>query len=69
MLKEDTRMVEEAQSLYACCPVCSRTIGKSKRIDGMEMPCPKCGSPLKITIAEDKKVSVELLKDEKTNKS
>ena len=39
------------------------------KLDGMEMPCPKCGSPLKITIAEDKKVSVELLKDEKSNKS
>ena len=61
-------MVEEAKTLYACCPVCTKPIGKSKRIDGMEMPCPKCGSPLKITIDEDKKVSVELLKDEPKKK-
>ena len=61
-------MVEEAKTLYACCPVCTKPIGKSKRIDGMEMPCPKCGSPLKITIDEDKKVSVELLKDESKKK-
>ena len=57
-------MVEEATSLYACCPVCTKPIGKSKRVDGMEMPCPKCGSPLKITIDANKRVSVELLQGE-----
>jgi phage FluMu protein Com len=54
--------------LYACCPICTKPIGKSKRIDGMEMPCPKCGSLLKITIDEEKKVSVEFLQDETKKK-
>ena len=34
----------------------------------MEMPCPKCGSLLKITIDEEKKVSVEFLQDETKKK-
>ena len=68
-------MGDDAKKLYACCPVCTRAIGKSKRIDGLEMPCPKCGSPLKITIDEENGVSVKLVKDppdqtpQKTNKS
>ena len=57
-------MGETAKKLYACCPVCTRTIGKSKRIDGLEMPCPKCGSPLKIPIDEENGVSVKLVEEE-----
>lgn len=59
-------MVAEEKTLYACCPVCTKPIGKSKRIDGMEMPCPKCGTWLKITIDEQNKVVVELPKEEMT---
>ncbi len=65
-------MGEEAKSLYACCPICTKPIGKSKRCDGMELTCPKCNSLLKVNIGQDAKVSVELIKDgarEKTNKN
>ena len=47
--------------LYACCPKCSKPIGRSKRCDGMELNCPKCGSPLRVTVDQDKKVLVELV--------
>ncbi len=47
--------------LYACCPKCSKPIGRSKRCDGMELNCPKCGSPLRVTVGVDAKVSVELV--------
>ena len=56
-------MVEETKSLYACCPVCAKTIGKSKRIDGLITTCPKCNSMLKINIDQVAGVSVELLKE------
>ena len=54
-------MGEDVKKLYACCPICARAIGKSKRSDGLEMPCPKCGSPLKITINEENGVSVQTI--------
>ncbi len=47
--------------LYACCPKCSKPIGRSKRCDGMELNCPKCGSSLRVTVGIDAKVSVELV--------
>ena len=47
--------------LYACCPKCSKPIGRSKRCDGMELNCPKCGSPLRVTVDQDAKVLVELV--------
>jgi hypothetical protein len=53
--------MSETKALYACCPVCAKTIGRSKRIDGLEITCSKCGSPLKLNIDLDAKVSVELL--------
>jgi DNA-directed RNA polymerase subunit RPC12/RpoP len=56
-------MVEKAKALYICCPICGKAIGKSKRIDGLEMQCPKCGSSLKITVDNNAKVSVELIGD------
>ena len=46
--------------LYACCPKCSKPIGRSKRCDGMELNCPKCGSPLRVVVDQDAKV---ILKD------
>ena len=39
--------------LYACCP--------KKRCDGMELNCPKCGSPLRVVVDQDAKVMVELV--------
>lgn len=42
--------------LYACCPKCSKPIGRSKRCDGMELNCPKCGSPLRVVVDQDAKV-------------
>ena len=39
--------------LYACCPKCSKPIGRSKRCDGMELNCPKCGSPLRVVVDQD----------------
>ena len=42
--------------LYACCPKCSKPIGRSKRCDGME-----CGSPLRVVVDQDAKVMVELV--------
>lgn len=56
-------MGEYAKKLYACCPVCTKQIGRSKRIDGLETTCPKCNSILKVNIDQNAKVSVELLKD------
>ena len=47
--------------LYACCPKCSKPIGRSKRCDGMELNCPKCGSPLRVVVDQDAKVMVELV--------
>lgn len=44
--------------LYACCPKCSKPIGRSKRCDGMELNCPKCGSPLRVVVDQDAKVMV-----------
>ena len=37
-------MGEDTKKLYACCPVCTKPIGRSKRIDGLEITCPKCNS-------------------------
>ena len=50
--------------LYACCPKCSKPIGRSKRCDGMELNCPKCGSPLRVPGDQNAKVSVELVDQE-----
>ena len=47
--------------LYACCPKCSKPIGRSKRCDGLELNCPKCGSPLRVVVDQDAKVMVELV--------
>ena len=47
--------------LDACCPKCSKPIGRSKRCDGLELNCPKCGSPLRVTVDQDAKVLVELV--------
>ena len=59
--------------LYACCPKCSKPIGRSKRCDGMELNCPKCGSPLRVVVDQDAKVMVELVQRTsatmKTNKT
>ena len=51
----------EQNFLYACCPKCSKPIVKSKRCDGMELNCPKCGSALRVIVDQDAKVSVELV--------
>ncbi len=47
--------------LYACCSRCSKPIGRLKRCDGMELNCPKCGSPLRVVVDQDAKVMVELV--------
>lgn len=56
-------MGEIVTKLYACCPICTKPIGRSKRIDGLEITCPKCLSVLKVTVDQDTKVLVELIKD------
>ena len=53
--------MEDDVLLYACCPKCCKPIGRSKRIDGLELNCPKCGSPLRVTVGEDAKVLVEMV--------
>ena len=55
-------MKGELKSLYACCPICTKPIGKSKRCDGMELDCPKCGSYIRVTVDQDAKVLVEVVK-------
>ena len=47
--------------LYACCPKCSKPIGRTKRCDGMELTCPRCGSPLRVTVDQNAMVLVELV--------
>ncbi len=60
--------------LYACCPKCSKPIGKSKRCDGMELSCPKCGSKLRVIVGQDAAVTIKLVqtipdRPEKPNKT
>lgn len=47
--------------LYAFCPKCGKPIGRSKRCDLIELTCSRCGHPLKLTVDQDSKVSVEVL--------
>ncbi len=47
--------------LYVCCPRCGKPVGRSKRCDGMELSCPKCGIPLRVIVGTDAKISVELV--------
>ena len=54
-------MGELSTMLYACCPKCSKPIVRSRRCDGMELTCPKCGSALRVTVDQHAKVSVELV--------
>ena len=57
-------MGELSTMLYACCPKCSEPIGRSKRCDGLELNCSKCGSPLRLMVDQYAKVSVELVRKE-----
>lgn len=50
---------------YACCPKCGKAIVKSKRCDGMELVCSKCGSTLRVTIDMSATLLIELVKDQK----
>ena len=53
----------EGKSLYVCCSICSKPIVRSKRCDGMEITCSKCGSQLRIIVDQSARVSVELVKE------
>ena len=62
----------EGKSLYVCCSICSKPIARSKRCDGIEVTCSKCGSRLRIVVDPTSRVSVEIVKDktfEKVNNS
>lgn len=52
---------------YACCPKCGRPVVKSKRCDGMELKCSKCGSELRVFVNQTAMVVVEIV--EKQNKN
>lgn len=56
-------MGEDAKKLYACCPICAKPIGKSKRCDGMEITCTKCGNLLQVIVNEETGVSVKLVQE------
>lgn len=58
-------MAEFDSFLYACCPKCSKPIGRSKRCDGMELNCPKCGSPLRVTVDQNARVLVEIVQKDR----
>ncbi len=61
-------MTDEVTALYACCPICSRPIGKMKSCDGMEFVCPKCNARLQVIVDRDSKVLVELMREHKIEK-
>lgn len=54
--------------LYACCPKCGKHICKAKTCDGMELNCPKCGADLRISVDENSRVEIELLRMERERK-
>lgn len=54
-------MEERNILLYACCPKCCKPIGRTKQCDGMELNCPRCGSPLRVTVDQNAMVLVELV--------
>ena len=54
-------MAKQVDMLYACCPTCGKPIGRSKRCDGMELICPKCGTALLVVVGQNADVSVKLM--------
>ena len=62
-------MVEKAKALYVYCPICGKRIVKSKRCDGIELFCPKCGSPLLITVDQDLQLLMEVNNKERNQDS
>lgn len=57
-------MGEVNMLLYACCPRCGKPLGRARRCEGMELNCSKCGSLLMVTVDQDAKVVVELVRRE-----
>lgn len=60
--------MEDGVKLYACCPRCGRQICKTRNCEDMEQSCPKCGADLRITVNENCRVEVELLRYERERK-
>lgn len=60
--------MEDGVKLYACCPRCGRQICKTRNCEDMEQSCPKCGADLRITVDENCRVEVELLRNERERK-
>ena len=60
--------MEDGVKLYACCPRCGRQICKTRNCEDMEQSCPKCGADLRITVYENCRVEVELLRYERERK-
>lgn len=54
--------------LYACCPRCGKPICKTKNCECMEQSCPKCGADLRISVDENSRVEIELLRRERERK-
>lgn len=50
--------------LYVNCPDCGRLILRSEDTDNSEIPCPKCGAKVNVTI-KDETVTTKLLKPSK----
>ena len=60
--------MEDGVKLYACCPRCGRQICKTRNCEDMEQSCPKCGADLCITVDENCRVEVELIRYERERK-
>ncbi len=53
--------MDEDTLLYACCPKCTKPLGRLKRCDGLELRCPKCGSKLRVVVGVDAEISTKLI--------
>ena len=53
--------MNEDTLLYACCPKCTKPLGRLKRCDGLELRCPKCGAKLRVVVGDDAEISTKLI--------
>ena len=55
--------MDQVEPLFVCCPKCCKTVVKTLRCDGMEIMCPRCGVKIQVVVAQDARLSVELVEE------